>query len=126
MTVLGGVAATAEPGRSADGIGMHRAVEKGADMQRHLVAGLSLGLAATMGFAIAAFVLAGPAANAAGSAAPIVVCSSCRYMGMPDIAHTVFLDPNTGEIWAYSNAAMAGQTDPIRVGKLVLGKRVQK
>ena len=95
-------------------------------MQRRLVAVLSLGLAAMVGFAIASLIVAGPAANAAGSTAPIVVCSSCRYAGMALKAHAIFLDPNTGEIWAYSEEAMAGQADPIRLGKLVLGKRVQK
>ena len=95
-------------------------------MHKRVVAVLSLSLAATLGFAIGASTSALPAAKATSSAPPIVVCSVCAYAGMPKEPHMIFLDPDNGELWSYSNKAMGGQAEPTRLGKLVLGKPVQK
>jgi len=63
-------------------------------------------------------------AAAAGSPPPVVVCSSCSYPGVG--VGTLLLDPRTGDLWMYSDAAMVGTENPVHMGKLVLGQPVQK
>lgn len=57
----------------------------------------------------------------------VVICSSCAFQGMPRDGHVVLMGSRTGEIWAYSDAAFAGNTAPIYVGTLsAVGKSVTK
>ncbi len=67
-----------------------------------------------------------PDSARANNANVIVLCSSCVYEGLPREGHLVLLDGDTGEIWMYSDDAMAGMSDPIYWGKLTLGKRVAR
>jgi len=54
----------------------------------------------------------------------LVLCSSCAYSGLPQEGHLVLMDSSTGEIWIYSDAAIAGKANPINWGKLALGQPV--
>lgn len=48
-----------------------------------------------------------------------VWCSSCFLPGLPEKGgHLILLDSRNGDIWAYSDKAMAGQAKPILYGKL--------
>jgi len=62
-----------------------------------------------------------------GPATIIVLCESCTFPGLPEESHLVLMDRLTGDMWAYSDAAVVGDADPIYVGTMsVLGKRVTK
>ena len=98
--------------------------ERRSIMQRRIVTTVALCLTAAAGFAIGACTGAGPTTNALAPSAPIVVCSNT--CAPPLIGQTVFLDPNTGDLWAYSGEAMLGAAAPVRMGKLVLGKAVER
>jgi len=42
-------------------------------------------------------------------------------------SHTIFMDTHTGDIWAYSDKAMAGTAAPVYLGTLsALGQTVVK
>jgi hypothetical protein len=57
----------------------------------------------------------------------VTLCQSCTFDGLPDEGHLVLMDTVTGDIWAYSDAAVVGDDDPIYVGTMTaLGKRITK
>jgi hypothetical protein len=62
-------------------------------------------------------------AQAAG-ANIVVLCPSCTYEGLPREGHIILMDSSTGEIWAYSDAAVVGKRKPVHLGRLVLGQPV--
>lgn len=47
-----------------------------------------------------------------------VWCSSCSFPGLPREGHFIILDSRNGNIWVYSDKAMAGQANPLLYGKL--------
>jgi len=56
-----------------------------------------------------------------------VWCSSCVIPGLPYKSHFIFFNSNTGDIWAYSDEALAGKSNPIYLGRLkALGQPVTK
>jgi hypothetical protein len=54
----------------------------------------------------------------------VVLCSSCLVPGMPGGGSLILLDQSTGDVWVYSDAAMEGTANPVRWGRLSLGKPV--
>ena len=56
-----------------------------------------------------------------------VLCSSCAFPGLPREGHIILFDSRNGNIWAYSDEAMAGKATPSYCGKLTeLGKPIVK
>jgi hypothetical protein len=53
-----------------------------------------------------------------GPGSAVVICSGCAYPGMPDEGHLILMDPDTGEIWAYSDDAIGSGGKPTYVGTL--------
>ena len=74
--------------------------------------------------------VAGKGASAQSPGGPgnvVVVCSSCAFKGMPQEGHIVLMDARTGDIWAYSDAAVSGTAKPIYVGTLTaVGQPIMK
>ncbi|MEA2342002.1 MAG: hypothetical protein QOF63_171 [Thermoanaerobaculia bacterium] len=69
---------------------------------------------------------AGPNQNS-GPGTVVLLCQSCTFVGLPDEGHLVLMDSVTGDIWAYSDAAVVGDADPLYVGTMTaLGKRIAK
>ncbi len=52
----------------------------------------------------------------------VVLCPSCSVPGSP--SGLWLLDTNTGDIWIYSDAVLAGQGRPVNWGQLRLGQPV--
>jgi hypothetical protein len=62
-----------------------------------------------------------------GPSNAIVICSSCAYQGMPREGHLILMDSRTGQIWGYSDDAIAGRAAPIYVGTLdAVGKPIKQ
>jgi hypothetical protein len=53
-----------------------------------------------------------------GLGSVVVICSSCLYPGLPQESHLVLMDGRTGEIWAYSDNAVATGGKPTYLGTL--------
>lgn len=72
--------------------------------------------------AVGVYSLAAPAGAAAqGAGGPgnvVVLCSSCGFEGLPQESNLILLDGRTGEVWAYSDAAIGGKAKPIYMGTL--------
>lgn len=47
-----------------------------------------------------------------------VWCSSCSLPGLPSEGHFILFDSRNGDIWIYSDKAMASQAKPLLYGKL--------
>lgn len=75
---------------------------------------------------IAAGVISFSRSAAAATGTVVVLCSSCSYPGLPQEGHLVLLDQATGDVWIYSDAAMAGTAKPILWGRLTLGQPVRR
>jgi len=57
----------------------------------------------------------------------VVLCESAMFPGLPDEAHVVLMDNQTGIIAAYNDAAMVGDAEPIILGVFhAVGKRITK
>jgi len=57
----------------------------------------------------------------------VVLCCSGTFPGLPEQGHLLLMDNQTGEIFAYSDAAVVGNADPVHVGTLTaVGKRIIK
>lgn len=57
----------------------------------------------------------------------VVICSSCAYPGLPREGHLIIMDNRTGDIWAYSDEAVAGRGAPVYMGTIAgPGKAVTK
>lgn len=58
----------------------------------------------------------------------VMVISFSGYVPVPDMpkrGHWIFMDTKKGDIWAYSQEALAGQEQPIYIGTLTaLGRMV--
>jgi hypothetical protein len=67
-----------------------------------------------------------PNGTVAASGDPIVLCSSCYFPGLPENGHLVLMDRSSGDVWAYSGAAMSGTAAPVKYGRLTLGKAVAR
>jgi hypothetical protein len=65
-----------------------------------------------------------PKGVSASGADVVVICSSCAYPGLPREGHLVLMDKSSGDIWMYNDKAIAGQAQPIKWGRLVLGQPV--
>ena len=62
-----------------------------------------------------------------GPGTVVLFCESCTFAGLPEEGHIILMDSLSGDIWAYSDKAIAGEEDPIYVGTMsVLGKRITK
>lgn len=62
---------------------------------------------------------------AAGPWDAVVLCCSGTFPGLPEQGHLVLMDSQSGDIYAYSDAAVVGKEDPIYLGTLVaVGKRI--
>lgn len=48
----------------------------------------------------------------------VVLSSSGTYPGLPEEGHLILMDNQTGEIWAYSDAAVVGKGAPVHLGTL--------
>lgn len=48
----------------------------------------------------------------------VVLSCSGTYPGLPEEGHLVLMDSQTGEIWAYSDAAVVGKAAPVHLGTL--------
>ena len=44
--------------------------------------------------------------------APIVICESCNFADMPEQGYLVLMDSETGDVFAYSDAAVIGKEAP--------------
>ncbi len=62
--------------------------------------------------------------SAAEATNVIVLCSSCSLPGLPPGGDLMLLDSTNGDLWMYSDAALAGQAKPILYGKFILGQPV--
>ena len=70
--------------------------------------------------------IAGPT-DGGGPENVVVLCSSCSFPGLPQAGHLVLMDRRSGDIWAYSDDAIAGTARPTYMGKLsALGQPVTK
>lgn len=57
--------------------------------------------------------------------AVVVLCSNCYLPGMPQDSHFILLDGYTGDIWAYSDAAVVSGAEPMYLGTLeAIGKPI--
>ena len=83
-------------------------------------------LTLTLCFFLALVVWSETHTTRAGGQSIVVLCSSCTYSGLPEEGHLVLMDANTGEIWAYADAALEGRAAPIRWGRLTLGQAVDR
>jgi hypothetical protein len=63
-------------------------------------------------------------ASAATAQDIVVMCPSCSFPGLPEGGHMVLMDRTTGDIWIYTDNAMAGNVAPIKWGRLTLGNPV--
>src|SRR5437870_3346406 len=62
-----------------------------------------------------------------GPGTAILLCESCSFDGLAEESHLILMDSLTGDVWAYSDAAVVGQADPVYVGTLsAVGKRITK
>ncbi len=81
-----------------------------------------LGLVAGLGITLALW--RGPATASADAGSMVVLCSRCTYPGLQGEGRLVLMNSNNGEVWVYSDAAMAGMGEPIDWGTLILGHPV--
>ena len=51
-----------------------------------------------------------------GPGSAVVICNSCSYPGLPRESHLILMDGRTGEIWAYSDDAVAKGGKPKYLG----------
>jgi hypothetical protein len=66
-----------------------------------------------------------PTSAASGSVEPVVLCSSCGLPGA-DQGAMILMDRNNGDVWLYSDEALAGSRKPVKWGRLVLGEAVTR
>jgi hypothetical protein len=69
-----------------------------------------LGLVGGLGITLALW--RGPATASADAGSMVLLCSKCTYPGMRGEGDLVLMNSSNGEVWVYSDAAMAGMGDP--------------
>jgi hypothetical protein len=68
-----------------------------------------------------------PERVAASQPEVLVLCSMCMSMSSgPMPAGLLLMDKNTGDVWIYTDAALAGTQPPIKWGHLTLGKPIAR